>query len=185
MNLAVVDCGEREGGRHILTRVSVLEGDRIGCLFAARVGVFVSVEQKSLLQLVLFALVKALGEGSGRLLLLRGDAVRNLSCKALVLFLDVTIHLLLDLSFLLTLIFSELLVIHQLGVDVWVYWVIVKDSLLFDSFFERSNYFIQGLAVFIVFLALITHNLTNRDAEDTNKLAREALEDLVINSTSH
>ena len=143
------------------------------------------MEQKALLQLVLFALVKALGEGSGWLLLLGGDAVGNLSCKALVLFLDITIHLLLDLSFLLTLIFSELLVFHQLGVDVRVYWVIVKDSLLFDCFFERSNYFIQGLAVFIVFLLLVTHDLTNRDGENTNELAREALEDLVVDSTSH
>ena len=104
MHLAVVDCGEGEGGRHILTSLSVSKGHWIGCLFAARVGVFVSVEQKSLLQLVLFALVKALGEGSGRLLLLWGDAVGNLIGEALVLLTGVTIHLLLNLLFLLALV---------------------------------------------------------------------------------
>ena len=129
------------------------------------------MEQKSLLQLVLFALVKALGEGSGGLLLLRGDAVGNLSCEALVLLLDVTIHLLLNLSFLLALICSELLVIYQVCINVRVHWVIVKDSLLLESLLKCSNYLIKRLAVLIILLALVTHDLANGDCEDTDELS--------------
>ena len=90
-----------------------------------------------------------------------------------------------DLFFLLALLCTELLVLHQVFIDVRIDWIVVKHSLLFESFFERRNYFVKGLAVIIVLLFLVPHDLTNWDGEDTDELAGEALEDLVIDSAGH
>jgi hypothetical protein len=93
--------------------------------------------------------------------------------------------LLLNLSFLLALICSELLVIYQVCINVRVYWVIVKDSLLLEGLLKCSNHLIERLAVLVILLALVTHDLTNGNGEDTDELAREALENLVVDSASH
>ena len=79
--------------------------------------------------------------------------------------------MLLNLGFLLALIISELLVIDQVGINVRVHWVIVKDSLLLKGLLKCSNHLIERLAVLIVLFALVTHNLAYGDGEDTDELA--------------
>ena len=50
---------------------------------------------------------------------------------------------------------------------------------------QRLNDVVQGLAVLIVFLLLVTHDLSNWNSEDTDKLSREALEDFIVDTAGH
>ena len=67
----------------------------------------------------------------------------------------------------------------------WLLGVIVENGLAIDDVLESLDHLVKCFAVAVVLLALITHDLTNWDRENTDQLAREALENLVIDATGH